>query len=218
MKRLIIICEEQTERDFCQDVLYPYFLERNILVEAPLIKHSNGGIVPWSILKKEILANYERDLTASITTLIDYYGIRKKHQFPNWEQVEEQPNKNTAMDLLEKGMQDDLNLSRASRFIPYVQLHEFEGLLFINQEVFEDNFPPQELIGKPELEKTLADFSNPEMINNGSTTAPSKRLMRIIDGYSKTTYGSLIAQEIGLAAIRAKCPRFDAWIDKLSQL
>lgn len=50
MKRLIIICEGATEQAFCNDVLRDYFLTKDILIEAPTIKHSNGGIVAWDTL------------------------------------------------------------------------------------------------------------------------------------------------------------------------
>ena len=43
MKRLIIVCEGQTEQSFCQNVLSPYFQTKGIVVEAPTIKHSHGG-------------------------------------------------------------------------------------------------------------------------------------------------------------------------------
>lgn len=36
--------------------------------------------------------------------------------------------------------------------------------------------------------------------------------------YDKVLHGSLIAKRIGLAAIRAKCPRFDAWVRRLEAL
>jgi hypothetical protein len=54
--------------------------------------------------------------------------------------------------------------------------------------------------------------------NDGKITAPSKRLTRIITGYQKTVFGPLLAGEIGLAKIRAKCPRFNHWIEKLSRI
>lgn len=56
MKRIIIICEGQTEQEFCQKVLARYFINKgqNIMIQAPLIKKSMGGIVTWSALKKEI--------------------------------------------------------------------------------------------------------------------------------------------------------------------
>lgn len=54
MKRVIIICEGETEREFCKNVLAPHLIHNNIFIQAPLIKRSMGGIVRWSILKKEI--------------------------------------------------------------------------------------------------------------------------------------------------------------------
>lgn len=44
MNRLIIVCEGETEQEFCKDVLASYFREKNIYIEYPTIKHSNGGI------------------------------------------------------------------------------------------------------------------------------------------------------------------------------
>lgn len=54
MKRVIIVCEEETEREFCRNVLAPHLIPHNIFIQAPLIKRTIGGIVRWSILKKEI--------------------------------------------------------------------------------------------------------------------------------------------------------------------
>jgi hypothetical protein len=54
MKRLIIICEGETEQNFCQDILMSYFSAKHIYIECPLIKKSKGGIVSWSALKNEI--------------------------------------------------------------------------------------------------------------------------------------------------------------------
>lgn len=38
MKRIIIICEGQTEQSFCKNVLQPYFTTKNIWLETPTIK------------------------------------------------------------------------------------------------------------------------------------------------------------------------------------
>ena len=54
MKRLIIVCEGPTEQEFCKDVLCPYFQSKGIILEYPTIKHSNGGIVSWATLKKQL--------------------------------------------------------------------------------------------------------------------------------------------------------------------
>ena len=63
----------------------------------------------------------------------------------------------------------------------------------------------------------IHEFTTPEDINNSRETAPSKRIMHIFpEGtYSKTEHGPLIAESIGIDAIRAKCPAFNEWVSKL---
>lgn len=53
MKRLIIVCEGPTEQEFCTEVLGVEFAKHDIYVEAPVIKHSHGGIVPWATIKSK---------------------------------------------------------------------------------------------------------------------------------------------------------------------
>ncbi len=147
--------------------------------------------------------------------LIDYYGIHPNHTFPKWENAHAIVDKEERMSFLEQAMFEDIDESIRHRFIPYIQLHEFEGLLFSDIDVILNNFGDHEFSDQPYLLQTSSDFDNPEMINNGQITAPSKRLDRILENYSKVVYGSLLAQEIGLVKIREKCPRFNAWTNKL---
>ena len=72
MKRIIIICEGQTERDFCKEVLTPYLWQYGITIQTPLIKISGGGIVKWDYfieieknLKEYILGTYNLTETSS---------------------------------------------------------------------------------------------------------------------------------------------------------
>jgi hypothetical protein len=218
MIRLIIIGEGQTEQAFCKDVLQPYFVAKSIYIQNPTIKKSKGGIVAWEELKKEILNHLKSDTTAYVSLLIDYYGIKAKHGFPKWDEAQTIVDKNERMDFLEGAMLSDIKEKYQNRFIPYIQLHEFEGLLFCEQDVFDDNFEDDEFLDHKYLDETINLNPNPEMINEGSTTAPSKRLMKIIEGYQKTVHGPLIAQEIGLRKMRQKCPRFNRWVEKLSEL
>lgn len=218
MKRLIIIGEGQTEQAFCNDVLQPYFNGRDIHIQNPTIKKSKGGIIGWKGLKKEIDNYLQVDTSAHITLLIDYYGIHQKHGFPGWDESLRIGNKNDRMDFLEQAMHDEIDDKFENRFIPYIQLHEFEGLLFSDQQVFDDNFEDDEFADYKYLEETFAQFDNPEMVNDGKTTAPSKRLDRIIIGYQKPIHGSLLANEIGLARIREKCPRFNNWVERLQAI
>lgn len=215
MKRIIIIGEGPTEQEFCQDVLQPFFFKHEISIENPTIKKSSGGIVSWNALKNQISNHLQQDKTALVSTLIDYYGIHPNHSFPHWESACAIVDKQKRMDFLEQAMLDDIDDSIRYRFIPYIQLHEFEGLLFSDIDIILNNFGEHEFTDHPYLLQTSTDFANPEAINDGAKTAPSKRLDRILDNYSKVVYGSLLAQEIGLNKIREKCPRFNAWIDRL---
>lgn len=214
MKRLIIICEGQTEVEFCKDVLLKYFIQKKILIQTPLIKKSGGGIVPWSSLKRQIELHL-KETDVFVTTFIDYYGIPDNYNYPNWVKSKGIEDKNLRMDFLEKAMRESIN---HTRYIPYIQLHEFEGLLFNNIAIFDQNFNPSELSSREELVQILYLYPNPELINDSSITAPSKRLKKIISGYSKIVYGSILAEDIGLDNIRQKSPRFHNWLNILENI
>lgn len=218
MTRVIIICEGETEKEFCKKILDPYFAAKEIYIQSPLIKKSMGGIVKWHELKNQIKLHLKNDKHAYVTLLIDYYGLYKKYNFPCWEQADKEMDKNKRMKILEEGMKNSVDDSLQFRFIPYLQLHEFEGLLFNDINIFYDQIPKSELVGINELESTFKQFKNPEMINNNKETAPSKRLRRIILGYNKTVYGTILAEAIGLEKIRKKSPRFNQWIKKIEGL
>lgn len=213
MRRVIIICEGQTEQEFCKDLLSPYFAARSIYLETPLIKKSKGGIIPWPGLRLEILNYLNQDRTATVTTLIDFYGIQPRHNFPGWEDSETIQNKYERIAHLENLMRADVESAFGFRFRPYIQLHEFESLLFINLESFSLNFQNDEFHWE-ELQKVLDDFPNPELINDTPGNAPSYRLGRIVKGYRKVVYDSILASSIGLENIRSKCPHFNEWIIK----
>ena len=210
--RVIIICEGQTEKEFCTDVLVPHFLQKSIYLHTPLIKKSGGGIVPWKTLKSQIEAHLKQESTVVVTTLIDFYGIHKRYEYPKWEEAKQVSDKVAKMELLENGMKNDIEEGLRNRFIPYIQLHEFEGLLFSNLEIFIHNFEKAEFNKFKDFIKIFEQFQNPEDINDGATTAPSKRLCNHIQGYNKVVYGATLAEEIGLKTIREKCPRFNEWI------
>ncbi len=177
-----------------------------------------GGIVKWEILKKQIENQLKSDKSAFVTTLIDYYGLYEKYKFPKWDVAEKEPDKNKRMDMLEKGMLESIPEEIRSRFLPYIQLHEFEGLLFNDEKYFYEQIPSNELIGIKELSETFKSFDNPEMINNNQDTSPSHRLERIILGYNKIVYGNILAEAIGLENIRRKSPRFNHWIQKIEKI
>ena len=224
MKRIIIIGEGQTEQSFCNDVLQPHFLRHSIYVQNPVIKKTRGGIVNWQALKHQVEQHLKQDKSAFVTTLIDYYGIHAHHKYPRWENVKHIQDKSQVLSEIERSMQEDVNEEWRHRFIPYIQLHEFEGLLFSDIDVFTNSFEENELLDYEYLAETIENNPNPEMINDGNETAPSKRLAKIIKGYysdnenMKVFYGAILAHDIGLFKIRNKCPRFNHWIETLETI
>ena len=72
-----------TEQAFCNDVLHSYLLTKNIALEAPTIKHSNGGIVAWDTLRKQIVRHLNEG-NSIVSLFVDYYRIRDSYRFPGW--------------------------------------------------------------------------------------------------------------------------------------
>lgn len=118
------------------------------------------------------------------------------------------------MELLEEAMKVAVNETVRERFHPYYQLHEFEGLLFNDINVFTSQIPADDLVDVAELDSLIKEHPNPELINDTPDNAPSHRLKRLIKGYNKVVYGAILAEEIGLEKIRKKSLRFNQWIDK----
>lgn len=216
MKRLIIVCEGPTENEFCMGVLAPALLKSDIYVDAPLVKKSNGGIVPWPNIKRQI-ETHLHEADAHVSLLIDYYGIKDSYKFPGWMQSKALSTMTERWQFLCDSMKSDISPELATRFIPYLQVHEFESLLFSDINVFKDNFDKKEMDFSI-LQNAIREFSNPEEINSRPTLAPSKRLIKAIPAYDKVLFGNYIASETGLSKIMSKCPLFNKWVTSLMSI
>ena len=60
--------------------------------------------------------------------------------------------------------------------------------------------------------------ASPEEIDDSPHTAPSKRIQQILPEYQKPLHGTLAAREISLPAMRAECPVFRRWMERLDRL
>jgi hypothetical protein len=103
-------------------------------------------------------------------------------------------------------------------FFPYLQLHEFEALLLTNLEAFEIEFPDPEYADALQNLRRDIGQTPPEEVNEGQETAPSKRILKHIPGYSKAVAGINLVGLIGLPALRERCPHFRAWLERLEKL
>ena len=68
------------------------------------------------------------------------------------------------------------------------------------------------------LRRIRIAFPNPEDINEGEHSAPSKRLNSIVPNYSKEIHGIAVARQIGIGKIGEKCPRFRAWLNWMERI
>lgn len=213
MRGVYIIVEGQTEEEFVYTSLRPYLNTIGIYdVRAILVETSpgnKGGDLKFSRFKRNVENLLSRETDIIVTSLMDFF--RLQNDFPKFEQAQNIANKQECVDFLESAISEQIN---NRRFIPYIQLHEFEGLLFSDKVGIEyiPNIPERNLT---ELHQTIESHPNPELLNDGAETAPSKRLTRLIPGYKKTLHGPLIADEIGIPRILAKCPRFNEWVQKI---
>lgn len=204
VKRLCIICEGKTETEFVRDCLAPHLLSNSLSAEPILI----GRQINVSRIAHHIRNTYRN--FDFLTTFVDYYGFgdlqgRDKAQLEN--------------DILAQSERSIGGFDRR-RVIPYVQMHEFEALLFSNIEEFKWLLDGWNRKTREELLKIRAEFDTPEDINNNPNTAPSKRLAKVFPGYGdiKAEYGPIIASEIGLPKIRQECPLFNDWLTRLENL
>ncbi|WP_303787331.1 DUF4276 family protein [Azovibrio restrictus] len=209
MIRVCIVCEGQTEVEFVKNCLAPYLLSHGLQAFPSLLRspsgHHRGGRVTVERLVKFISHQYHE--ADRITTLVDFYGFQDRNGRSRAE---------LEADIL-AGIERTITGFDPRFVLPYVQMHEFEGLLFSDPQAFmwvEDGWNDET---QARLEAVAQAFDSPEDINDSPQTAPSKRILSIFPAgtYSKTEHGPLIAQAIGIDTIRAKCPAFNAWVEKL---
>jgi len=219
MVRLKIITEGQTEETYVRDILYDHLAQFQIfttpitLVTAIRERTFRGGHChKYEIIKKNILRSLN-DRNAIITTMIDFYGLPS--DFPGMDRINGIVNPYEKIRIIEQEFSRDIN---HRHFIPYIQLHEYEALLFSDVDVIDHilsiNCPSK----IRELRAIIQQFQNPEAIDNNPNTAPSKRLLNLYNPYQKVTDGVRIAKTIPFRTIRTKCQHFNDWIAKLEIL
>lgn len=210
MIRLAISVEGRTEEEFVRGLLQEHLWAAGVDVTPILVGSARnrwkGGNVSAAVLVGDMrLLAHSFD---AVTSLVDFYGFRGREGRTVDELV---------ADLIEELRAKLGPRARLDRVIRYVQLHEFEGLLFSRPEAFE-SVPDARESSVAELRSVRAGFASPELINDGKHTAPSKRIQMALPRYRKEVHGPRVASRIGLAAIRRECKRFDAWLSRLEML
>ena len=224
MNEVVVIVEGQTELAFVRDCLAVHLRARGVEVWGrPAGKSkSKWGVPKWQSAKNDILRTLKEN--RYVTTMFDFYGIpedwpgRADAAGQVWDERGDYVEQRISQSIAEAAG----NGFDSRQFIPYVQVHEFEALLFADVKKASQSLSP--LCRRPEeqLHADLREFleaaGNPEAINDGFETSPARRIKAAAPGYDKVAFGPGIAGKIGLETIRAACPHFGQWLTKLESL
>ena len=208
MIRLAISAEGRTEEEFVKGVLVDHLRPLGVEPCPVVLGRARSGSAGGGDVRVKRLVSDMVLLCQSfdaVTSLVDFYGFRGKG--------------NLSVKALEDHLIQEIEarIPGERRVFPYVQKHEFEGLLFSDTAAFgvAGNVAERDIEA---LSKIRRKFKTPEDINDDPEGAPSKRIARTVQGYHKRLHGWLVAREAGLATIRAECPRFDAWLTRMEGL
>ncbi len=230
MSRGYIIVEGPTEETFVRQTLAPYLGRFGVYVlpcclETGRRKRRYGGKESLQIfrggtgrhyrkIKKDIQLWMSRGNNDFISTMFDLYGLPE--DFPSLIESRKISDPYERVDFLEIKFKEDIG---HGKFIPYLQLHEFEALLFSNPSKFTKYFigEAQEIT---KIEEIKSRYNSPEHINDGFETAPSKQIINLFPEYNsaKTVAGPMIAEAIGIEEMRKHCKHFNQWVEKLQHL
>lgn len=223
MNYLHILCEGKSELVFASYVLSPYLIMKEIqVIPQALITNkrlnAKGGMISFSHAMRD-LENMMRQFNDGeknrrlFTTMFDLYAL--PNDFPGYEQSLRYKDYGQ-VEILERGFSAFVN---KQNFIPYIQLHEFEALVLCNVPELVNMYPDAEKKLK-QLETLIVDDynGNTELVDNGPSTAPSKRIIQALDGkyrYDKPQGGKLTTSSLGIPALRTRCRHFNDWLTKI---
>lgn len=220
MVELIVVGEGQTEERFVVDVLAGVLALNEIFVTPRLVNTSTrgkGGGLNLDRIRRFIGHTLRERKDAFVTTLFDLYGLDT-----SFRGVE--GTANLAPSERARGIEAALHADviafaecRPERFLPHIQPHEFESLLFSDVNRLCE-IEPDWADSAPALAAIRAEKPDPEWINDSRHTAPSKRLSILNPNYRKTLHGPRAAKHIGLDRIRRECPHFGQWFARLLAL
>ena len=226
-KIIHVLCEGQTEQGFVDCVLKPYLINngvaavKSILVTTNKKKNARGGLVAYlhayNDLKTMLSMNPDSDYECHVfTTMFDLYAL--PNDFPGYTEAHSIADRYSRVAAFEKAFAKAIG---SDRFIPYIQLHEYEALVFCGLDYLKDMYKEcQKSVDK--LKEELELIGNPELVNDNPDTAPSKRIIKAIEGDKKTLYnydkpkaGRYVAEKVGIEVLRKKCCHFNEWVENL---
>lgn len=227
MRKLCILVEGQTEVAFCKRVLSSYFGKRYMVIPITITtgkdKRGNikkGGMVSWGKTCAELrrMAGTYKESDTVFSTMLDLYAISS--DVPGYDAAQMKQDPYAKVDVIENTMKEKCAAMQGRIFVPYIQLHEFEALVLSDMDALYRRFPDNDLSAlKAEVER----IGNPELVDSGVETAPSKRLLQNIPSYDKRTDGISLIERSSIDYsstsvidyLSTKCKHFGEWMKRL---
>jgi len=220
MTRVHVVVEGLSERSFVNNVLAPALWRHQVYL-TPIVlgfPGHKGGNPNYARFQKDILRQLKEDPSSYCSTMLDLYGLGKDFPGtplpPNLSNVEK-------VIHIEQAVKQDIvtqapELRPDVRFLPYLQLHEYEGLLFSDPAAFAQGIYQSNLANQ--FQSIRERFPTPEDIDDSPNAAPSKRVLQLCPSYRKVLNGTQAAMAVGIDTMRRECPHFRNWLERLEQL
>lgn len=224
MKNLYLSVEGQTEDAFARDLLQAHLAAFNVFLWAPRFTGPHArrhGRIPrggmfntfrhaLEDIRRWLKENGSPD--ARFSMMVDLYSLPQ--DFPGYADAMAQSDCYRQVELLEAALAAELG---DPRFIPYLQVHEFEALVLSVPSQFADWFEDRQA-ALTRLAAECEAHGSPERIDHGQHSHPKARIKAHFDDYDEAIHGPLLAHAIGLPTLRQRCPHFGQWLTRLEQL
>jgi Domain of unknown function (DUF4276) len=224
MSDVVVVCEGQTEREFCREVVAPHLAPRGVYLAGTLRGkpgRKRGGIASWASYRGELIRLAKERSTRHVGVLVDYYRLP-----PDW------PGRTVAATkpvphrgpFIETALKADLLDELGDRFVPCIEVHEFESLLFVEPETsaltiaIGAGLDDYELVAAQLAAIKSKCGGDAEAIDDSPQTAPAKRIISIVPGYDKVGWGVPAAADVSLNALRSGCRWLDRWLTSLEAI
>ncbi|GMU82947.1 MAG: hypothetical protein AMXMBFR47_28180 [Planctomycetota bacterium] len=214
---LAIVVEGESEELFVKRLLAPHLWVRNVFAWPVVVIGSRS----WVRVKRDVVRLLKERAERRCAILFDFYGL--KPDWPGRAEAKKRPVAEHAT-AIESALIDDVAAGfgaefRRERFLPHIQLHEFEARLFSDCEALGATLG----VSAERLRKIVVECGGPEQIDGNYETAPSRRLHQLCiestgRGYRKTTDGVTASERVTLATMRSECPHFAEWLGRVESL
>lgn len=224
MNELVAIVEGETEQTFVRDQLAGYLALHGTSIWAvlPGRNRKRGGVKKWEVARQDVVRTLKEGRYC--TTMMDFYAM--PDDWPGRVDAKSLTWDKRALHV-EARLLEDITEAMGQKFnpqffIPYVQLHEFEALAFADVCVLTSVMAPLSHSSPQRLEtqfaRILSEAGEPEAIDDGKETCPSRRIAGVIKAYKKRVHGPIVTRRIGLETLRDRCAHFASWLRRLENI